>query len=144
MSNKLATLKFEQIKAVKWRDVLIGILMPMVGILFFILLWHTAAPNINTSLGDFPQPKQVFEQWGNLVDEYNTEQEREAVQVAAQVGERVAAGGEATHVIVEVIEGVVDPVADELEHLGDFEGVEIAKLHVAAHRPRSLHAAVPG
>lgn len=78
MSNKLATLKFEQLKAIKWREVLISILMPLIGVLAFILLWHTAAPNINTSLGDFPQPKQVFEQWGNLVEEYNTEQEREA------------------------------------------------------------------
>lgn len=79
MSNTLATLKFEQLKAIKWRDVLISTLMPLIGVLAFILLWHTAAPNINTSLGDFPQPKQVIEQWGNLVDEYNTEQEREAV-----------------------------------------------------------------
>lgn len=76
MSNKLATLKFEQLKAIKWRDVLISILMPLIGILAFILLWHTAAPNIKTSLGDFPQPKQVFAQWGNLVDEYQTEQDR--------------------------------------------------------------------
>ena len=76
MSNKLATLKFEQLKAIKWREVLISILMPMIGVLAFILLWHTAAPNIKTSLGDFPQPKQVVEQWGNLVDEYKTEQDR--------------------------------------------------------------------
>ncbi len=76
MSNKLATLKFEQLKSIKWRDVLISILMPLIGILAFILLWHTAAPNIKTSLGDFPQPKQVFAQWGNLVDEYQTEQDR--------------------------------------------------------------------
>jgi nitrate/nitrite transport system permease protein len=76
MNNKLATLKFEQLKAIKWRDVLISILMPMIGVLAFILLWHIAAPNVKTSLGDFPQPKQVFEQWGNLVDEYKTEQDR--------------------------------------------------------------------
>lgn len=79
MSSALATLKLEQIKAIKWREVVIATLMPLVGVLAFILLWHTAAPNIKTSLGDFPQPKQVFEQWGNLVDEYHTEQERETV-----------------------------------------------------------------
>lgn len=79
MSNKLATLKIEQLKAIKWRDVLIGIFMPAVGVLFFIMLWHSVAPNIKTSLGDFPQPKQVFEQWGNLVDEYQAEQDRAAV-----------------------------------------------------------------
>jgi nitrate/nitrite transport system permease protein len=79
MSNKLATLKLEQFKAIKWREVLIGILMPLVGVLFFMMLWHGVAPNIKTSLGDFPQPKQVYEQWGNLVDEYQAEQERAAV-----------------------------------------------------------------
>lgn len=79
MSNKLATLKLEQLKAIKWREVLLGIFMPAVGVVFFIMLWHSVAPNIKTSLGDFPQPKQVFEQWGNLVDEYQGEQERAAV-----------------------------------------------------------------
>jgi nitrate/nitrite transport system permease protein len=79
MSSNLTTLKFEQLKAIKWRDALLALLMPFVGVLAFILLWHTAAPNINTSLGDFPQPKQVYEQWGTLVDEYKTEQAREAV-----------------------------------------------------------------
>lgn len=79
MNSKLATLKFEQLKAIKLREIVLAILMPFVGILAFILLWHTAAPNINTSLGDFPQPKQVYEQWGNLVDEYKTEQARAAI-----------------------------------------------------------------
>lgn len=79
MSSKLATLKFEQLNAIKWRELLLGILMPTVGVLAFILLWHTTAPNIKTSLGDFPQPKQVLEQWGNLVGEYKAEQERETI-----------------------------------------------------------------
>ena len=52
--------------------------MPFVGVLAFILIWHIAAPNIKTSLGNFPQPTEVFAQWGNLVDEYKSEKAREA------------------------------------------------------------------
>ncbi|WP_039917399.1 ABC transporter permease [Cellvibrio mixtus] len=76
MSNKLATLKFEQLKEIKWRELIIGVSMPMIGLLVFLALWHSVAPNIKTSLGEFPQPKQVFAQWGNLVDEYQSEQDR--------------------------------------------------------------------
>lgn len=76
MSNKLATLKFEQLKEIKWRELIIGVSMPMIGLLIFLALWHSIAPNIKTSLGEFPQPKQVFAQWGNLVDEYQSEQDR--------------------------------------------------------------------
>ncbi|HTF95380.1 MAG TPA: ABC transporter permease [Cellvibrio sp.] len=74
--SKLATLKFEQLKEIKWRELIIGVTMPMIGLLVFLALWHSVAPNIKTSLGDFPQPKQVFAQWGNLVDEYKSEQHR--------------------------------------------------------------------
>lgn len=79
MSSKLATLKFEKLKEIKWREVIVGISMPMIGLLIFLAVWHSIAPNIKTSLGEFPQPKQVFAQWGNLVDEYKSEQDR-AVQ----------------------------------------------------------------
>lgn len=76
MSNELATLKFGQLKEIKWRELIIGVSMPMIGLLIFLALWHSVAPNIKTSLGEFPQPKQVFAQWGNLVDEYKSEQNR--------------------------------------------------------------------
>lgn len=78
MSNKLATLKFEQLKEIKWRELFMGVSMPAIGILIFLAAWHSIAPTIKTSLGDFPQPKQVFAQWGNLVDEYKSEQARAA------------------------------------------------------------------
>lgn len=79
MGNKLATLKFEQLKGIKWREIFIGITLPAIGLLVFLAIWHNIAPTIKTSLGEFPQPKQVFAQWGNLVDEYKSEQDR-AVQ----------------------------------------------------------------
>lgn len=79
MSNTLVKLNVEQLKMIKWRELLISILMPVAGVLLFIMVWHSAAPGIKTSLGDFPQPKQVYEQWGNLVDEYKAEQQRAEV-----------------------------------------------------------------
>ncbi len=51
--------------------------MPLVGIFAFLLLWQGAASNIETSLGQFPGPAQVWEQSGNLYQEYRREKERE-------------------------------------------------------------------
>jgi nitrate/nitrite transport system permease protein len=71
-------IKMEKITPAKLRSIVLSILMPIVGILIFVLIWHIAAPNIKTSLGNFPQPTEVFAQWGNLVDEYKSEKAREA------------------------------------------------------------------
>lgn len=78
MTSKLATLKLDKLHNIKWGELALRALMPLIGLLAFMLIWHITAPNIKTSLGEFPQPKQVFEQWGNLVDEYKDEQKREA------------------------------------------------------------------
>lgn len=48
------------------------------GILVFLLLWQIAANRIETSLGQFPGPVQVWEQSFNLAADYQREQEREA------------------------------------------------------------------
>lgn len=74
---KMDLIKFEKISPAKLRGIVMSILMPTVGIAAFVLMWHIAAPNIKTSLGDFPKPAQVFAQWGNLVDEYQSEKQRE-------------------------------------------------------------------
>ena len=78
MSSKLATLKLDKLNTIKWPELILGLLMPLIGLLAFLVIWHSAAPNIKTSLGEFPQPKQVYEQWGNLIDEYQSEKKREA------------------------------------------------------------------
>lgn len=78
MSSKLATLKLDKLNTIKWPEIILGLLMPIIGLLAFLVIWHSAAPNIKTSLGEFPQPKQVYEQWGNLIDEYQSEKKREA------------------------------------------------------------------
>ena len=78
MNTTLASLKIDQVKSIKWRELAIQTFMPLIGLLCFLMIWHSVAPNIKTSLGDFPQPQQVFAQWGNLVDEYQAEKNREA------------------------------------------------------------------
>lgn len=84
MNSALVSSTIEQLKSVKWAELIVKTIMPMVGIALFLMIWHAAAPSIKTSLGDFPQPQQVFEQWGNLVDEYSAEQAREAQFYARQ------------------------------------------------------------
>ena len=38
------------------------LLLPFIGILFFIGIWASAAKSIDTSLGEFPGPSQVWTQ----------------------------------------------------------------------------------
>ena len=53
------------------------IMLPVAGLLFFLLIWGTVAQNINTSLGKFPGPTQAFEQFKSLIIEHNNEREKE-------------------------------------------------------------------
>ncbi len=52
--------------------------VPLAGILVFLLLWSVAAQNIDTSLGKFPGPNAVWEQFGALYQEHQTERTKEA------------------------------------------------------------------
>ncbi len=52
--------------------------VPFVGIVVFLMLWSFAAQNIETSLGNFPGPGTVWEQFGSLYDEHVAEREKEA------------------------------------------------------------------
>ncbi|WP_309044043.1 ABC transporter permease [Marinobacter sediminicola] len=52
------------------------LVLPMVGILVFLGFWHLAAPQVNTSLGSFPGPAQVWEQSGQLWQEHINQRER--------------------------------------------------------------------
>lgn len=49
------------------------VVFPLLGILGFLLLWSVAAQNIDTSLGKFPGPAAVSEQFGTLFDEHVAE-----------------------------------------------------------------------
>lgn len=59
------------------RDAVLGVLIPVIGLLLFLLFWHIGSQHIHTSLGTFPGPKEVAQQWSGLVDEYRAENERE-------------------------------------------------------------------
>jgi len=54
----------------KFTDVM---LLPMVGIAIFLFLWNISAKSIHTSLGEFPGPNAVIEQFYSLYDEHVTE-----------------------------------------------------------------------
>ncbi|WP_428240098.1 ABC transporter permease [Gynuella sp.] len=51
--------------------------LPAGGILLFLFFWSVAAQNIDTSLGKFPGPTEVFEQANRLVAEHQAERLRE-------------------------------------------------------------------
>lgn len=53
------------------------IAIPVTGILVFLLIWASAAERIDTSLGKFPGPSAVWEQFGALSEEHKTEREKE-------------------------------------------------------------------
>ena len=55
-----------------------NLLLPMLGILGFLLVWHGAAGQVVTSLGQFPGPVQVWQQSVNLYQEHVRERDREA------------------------------------------------------------------
>jgi nitrate/nitrite transport system permease protein len=55
-----------------------GLLLPLVGVLLFLLLWQFAANRIETSLGNFPGPVAVWEQVEGLSAEYVREKDKEA------------------------------------------------------------------
>jgi len=50
---------------------------PIIGICIFLLIWSSVAKNIETSLGQFPGPSQVFDQGVSLYNEYVEEGEKE-------------------------------------------------------------------
>ena len=51
--------------------------IPLIGILAFLLFWSVAAKNIDTSLGEFPGPSAVAEQFGNLYQEHQVSRDKE-------------------------------------------------------------------
>ena len=53
-----------------------AVILPLAGILFFLLFWQLVANNIQTSLGQFPGPVQVYSQFGSLVDAHIAERDK--------------------------------------------------------------------
>jgi len=52
------------------------ILLPLFGLLMFLFIWHSVAQMINTSLGKFPGPAEVWQQGEALTKEAQAEHKR--------------------------------------------------------------------
>ncbi|EJK2113475.1 ABC transporter permease [Vibrio navarrensis] len=52
------------------------LLLPLVGILLFLLAWHLSARQVETSLGTLPGPAQTYQQFVNLLDEHQHERDK--------------------------------------------------------------------
>lgn len=52
------------------------LVIPLVGIMAFLLAWAVLAPKVQTSLGSVPGPVQVWEQVGNLWQDHVREREK--------------------------------------------------------------------
>ena len=50
--------------------------IPLAGLLVFLMIWHAAASNINTSLGKFPGPSEALTQASGLYQEYVEERQK--------------------------------------------------------------------
>ena len=51
-------------------------LLPVIGLLLFLALWNGVAKTIDTSLGQFPGPAQVWEQSNTLIDEHFAQRDK--------------------------------------------------------------------
>ncbi|MFQ3170321.1 MAG: nitrate/nitrite transport system permease protein [Oleispira sp.] len=67
----------DEVMPVWMQEAIKAVMLPVAGILFFLLIWGTVAQNIDTSLGKFPGPTQAFEQFQTLMTEHNNERKKE-------------------------------------------------------------------
>ena len=79
-SNVISLIPSKAIVANKSRLVL----LPLIGILAFLMLWHLSARQVQTSLGTLPGPTQTFAQFSNLVTEHFDEREKEVAFIERQ------------------------------------------------------------
>jgi nitrate/nitrite transport system permease protein len=54
-------------------NLLTSIIMPLIGLLLFVFGWNIAAKQVDTSLGQFPGPMEVYKQFNNLTVEHQEE-----------------------------------------------------------------------
>ena len=52
--------------------------LPAIGLIGFLILWNAGASRVDTSLGQFPGPAEVWTQTGNLYGEHKTQREKSA------------------------------------------------------------------
>jgi nitrate/nitrite transport system permease protein len=88
IKTNIAPLMFQKMKQSVIRErvfaSLNALLLPLIGLLLFIALWAGVAKKIDTSLGEFPGPSQVWVQSFVLIDEHNAQQEKAEAFYARQ------------------------------------------------------------
>ena len=52
--------------------------LPIIGVVVFLMVWHVGAANVNTSLGKFPGPIEVYTQSGVLYSEHTEQRAKQA------------------------------------------------------------------
>ena len=67
----------DEVMPVWMQETIKSIMLPVAGVLFFLLIWGPVAQNIDTSLGKFPGPSEALEQFQSLLTEHNDEREKE-------------------------------------------------------------------
>ncbi|EJB1796625.1 ABC transporter permease [Vibrio parahaemolyticus] len=60
------------------------VLLPVIGLLIFLAMWHLTAREVQTSLGTLPGPVQTFQQFSNPVDDHWQEREKEQAFIERQ------------------------------------------------------------
>jgi nitrate/nitrite transport system permease protein len=60
------------------------LVIPLLGLIAFVVAWGVLAPQVDTSLGAIPGPAQVWEQAVNLVADHRAERQRESEFYARQ------------------------------------------------------------
>ena len=63
---------------IDWGNLLRSFLIPVLGIVLFLFLWEGLASRVDTSLGQFPGPSEVWEQSEGLYADHVRERDREA------------------------------------------------------------------
>ena len=76
----MTSLTLDSIKLPHWKApaFVSDALLASTGIVVFLLLWHAVAGSIQTSLGQFPGPAQVYEQSVNLYEEHQQQRAKAA------------------------------------------------------------------
>ncbi len=78
------------------------LLLPMIGLLVFLLIWHLAARQVHTSLGTLPGPSQTFTQFSNLVSEHWREREKATAFIERQEKRNAALLAKDPHASVKI------------------------------------------
>lgn len=61
------------------------IVLPVLGMLMFLMMWHLSARQVETSLGTLPGPAQTYQQFSNLVAEHWAERDKEQAFIDRQI-----------------------------------------------------------